>query len=154
MNTRCPNCNGRFNVPDEYVGKKVRCTKCQQEFVVTQYIPARNRDEADELEQGEETQQKAGKFTAFMKFDHMMTPGMIELLNWINLICAIALSLVSPLIAQEFVKKYSGGMAFVLASLLIILFAWATYLISRISLEFIAVVFKIHQELRKQNTGK
>ncbi len=30
----CPNCASSFNVPEEYAGKRAKCAKCNQSFVV------------------------------------------------------------------------------------------------------------------------
>jgi predicted Zn finger-like uncharacterized protein len=32
--TECPNCASTFNVPEEYAGKRAKCAKCNQSFVV------------------------------------------------------------------------------------------------------------------------
>jgi predicted Zn finger-like uncharacterized protein len=37
MKTQCPHCKAGFNVPDTYSGKKAKCPKCQQGFVVSPY---------------------------------------------------------------------------------------------------------------------
>lgn len=44
MKTQCPHCKAKFNVPDEYKGKKVKCLKCQESFICVEFetttIPA------------------------------------------------------------------------------------------------------------------
>lgn len=35
MKTKCPFCNGLFDVDDEFAGQKVNCSSCGKEFVIT-----------------------------------------------------------------------------------------------------------------------
>ena len=37
MKTRCPHCRTKFNTPDEHEGKKIKCTKCGQPFVIAPF---------------------------------------------------------------------------------------------------------------------
>lgn len=38
MKTQCPHCQAKFKSPDEHKGKKVKCPKCKQPFVITQFV--------------------------------------------------------------------------------------------------------------------
>lgn len=39
----CPECNGRFKVDEELIGRKGRCPSCQSAFVITAALPDRSR---------------------------------------------------------------------------------------------------------------
>ncbi|MDD5134262.1 MAG: hypothetical protein PHP01_02470 [Phycisphaerae bacterium] len=34
MKTQCPNCKAEFKVPEHYLGKKVKCLKCKNSFII------------------------------------------------------------------------------------------------------------------------
>lgn len=38
MKTQCPNCKTKFKAPDEHKGKKVKCPKCNEVFVIVPFI--------------------------------------------------------------------------------------------------------------------
>lgn len=38
MKTSCPHCQGKFRAPDKYQGKKVKCPKCSQLFIITPIV--------------------------------------------------------------------------------------------------------------------
>ena len=38
MITKCPHCNAKFKVREEYKGRKTKCSKCQQPFVIGESI--------------------------------------------------------------------------------------------------------------------
>lgn len=38
MITKCPHCNTKFKVRDEYKGRKTKCSKCEQSFTIGEFI--------------------------------------------------------------------------------------------------------------------
>ncbi len=36
MKAECPNCNSLLKCPDEYAGRKIKCTNCGEEFIVSE----------------------------------------------------------------------------------------------------------------------
>ncbi len=46
----CPNCETPLAVPEEMLGRKVRCKSCQEVFVVRTSPPRNDEDEIDEVE--------------------------------------------------------------------------------------------------------
>lgn len=40
MKTQCPHCHTKFNAPDEHEGKKAKCPKCKQPFVIAPFQEA------------------------------------------------------------------------------------------------------------------
>ena len=39
MKVQCPECKAVQEVPDPYLGKQVKCTKCQKPFITAEYKP-------------------------------------------------------------------------------------------------------------------
>ncbi len=40
MRTQCPNCNARFTVKEQNVGKRAKCPKCSQPFIIEEFVEA------------------------------------------------------------------------------------------------------------------
>lgn len=38
MKTKCPHCDAELKAPDEYEGKKIKCPKCKQAFVIAEFV--------------------------------------------------------------------------------------------------------------------
>lgn len=51
MRTQCPNCKAVFKVPDEYKGKKSKCPKCKQSFVLDKLAPSSSNKPDNSAEQ-------------------------------------------------------------------------------------------------------
>lgn len=41
MKTKCPHCDAKFKAPSEYEGKKIKCPKCKEPFVVAEFVDVR-----------------------------------------------------------------------------------------------------------------
>ncbi len=46
MKTLCSNCKARFKVSDKYIGKKVKCPKCDTSFVIKANAPPQKKPAA------------------------------------------------------------------------------------------------------------
>lgn len=63
MITKCPHCNTKFKVRDEYKGKKTKCTKCSQPFTIAEFTakPSPSTGETDVDKKKVEVCAKCGK---------------------------------------------------------------------------------------------
>ncbi len=61
MKIKCPHCGKTFDCPEEYVGKKVKCLKCQERFVVETNQPLIIEHQSKDAEGFEKKPQQAGK---------------------------------------------------------------------------------------------
>ena len=58
---RCPGCGKDLEVPEEYVGRRVKCLGCQRVFTVTQLPPSFRQDASDSEINAAESQERASE---------------------------------------------------------------------------------------------